>query len=337
RGSAEQVRRQVDGPLRGVGTDSVDWLGVPILRDNVAIGAIVVQSYTEEARFSAEDQVLLDFVASHILTALELKRSTALLERNVEARTRELAAVNQALQQQVVERERAERLQAALYQIAELAGADIDSGQFYTRVHQIVGRLLNADNFFIALLSEDGRSLQFPYYVDTELDNVGGSRPLGRGLTELVLRRGAPFLGRRDELLELEEAGEVAYTRVSGRNALCWLGVPLSSGNQVIGVVALQSYTREDVYSHADQELLSFVASQIATSLLRRRAADFQQQALAQLEERVAERTVELRRQISERERIQRLLRHEVMHDALTGLPNRNHLHRRINEALLQV
>lgn len=337
RGSTEQIREQIDGPLRAVGTDSIDWLGVPIIRDSTALGAIVVQSYSEAHGFSSDDQALLEFVASHILTALELKRSTMLLERSVEARTRELATVNRELQQQVVERERAERLQAALYQIAELAGADIDSSQFYARIHQVVGRLLNADNFFIALLSEDGRSLEFPYYVDTCRREGGTGRPLSRGLTELVLRRGAPFLGRHDELLELERAGELAYMNTPGPFSRCWLGVPLSSGTQVIGVVAVQSYTSDVDYMPADQELLSFVASQIATSLLRRRAADFQQQALAQLEERVAERTVELRRQISERERIQQLLRHEVMHDALTGLPNRNHLHRRINEALLQV
>src|SRR5690606_22529935 len=106
------------------------------------------QSYTHEAGFSAEDQALLEFVASHILTALELKRSTVLLERSVEARTRELAAVNRALQQEVDERERAERLQATLYQIARLAGSDIGARQFYARIHEIVGRLLNADNFF---------------------------------------------------------------------------------------------------------------------------------------------------------------------------------------------
>lgn len=113
--------------------------------------------------------------------------------------------------------------------------------------------------------------------------------------------------------------------------------MPLGSGSRVIGVVAVQSYTSEEQYTAADQELLSFVASQIATSLLRLRAADVLQQGYAQLEERVAERTAELRRQIQERERIQQRLRHEVMHDALTGLPNRGHLHRRINEALLQV
>ena len=337
RGDAGRLAQQVDGPLRAVGSDSVDWLGVPILRDDVALGAIVVQSYTTEAGFSAEDQALLEFVASHILTALELKRSTELLERNVEARTRELAAVNQALQKQVVERERAQRLQAALYQIAELASTDVDSGQFYSRIHGIVGGLINADNFFISLLSEDGLSLEFPYYVDTRMQHKGQGRPLGRGLTELVLRRGKPFLGGERELADLERAGEIKRLGGGRPRSRYWLGVPLNSGTQVIGVVAVQSYTSDVDYTAADQELLSFVASQIATSLLRLRAADFRQQAYAELEERVAERTAELSRQIHERERIQQRLRHEVMHDALTGLPNRGHLHRRINEALLRV
>ncbi|MEN1961252.1 EAL domain-containing protein [Luteimonas sp. MJ246] len=337
RGDAGRMAQLVDGPLRAVGTDCADWLGVPILRDTEALGAIVVQSYTPDAGFSAEDQALLEFVASHILTALELKRSTVLLERNVEARTRELAAVNRALQQEVVERERAERLQEALYQVAQLASTYIDSGEFYARIHQIVGRLLNADNFFIALLSDDGTRLEFPYYVDTRLRHVRSGRPLGRGLTELVLRRGEPVLACDEQAEALERAGEIAYVDGGGPRSLCWLGVPLGSGAQVIGVVAVQSYIREVDYSLADQELLSFVASQIATSLLRLRADDFQQQAYARLEEHVAERTAELSRQIQERERVQQRLRHEVMHDALTGLPNRGHLHRRINEALLKV
>ncbi|AOH35694.1 EAL domain-containing protein [Luteimonas sp. JM171] len=337
RGPPARLATLVDGPLQGVGTDALDWLGVPILRDGETLGAIVVQSYTPEVGFDAGDQALLEFVASHILTALELKRSNQTLERSVQARTRELAELNRALKQEIVERERAERLQAALYQIAQLAVSDTGSDQFYARIHRIVGTLINADNFFIALLSDDGQRLAFPYYVDTRYRHAREGRPLGRGLTELVLRRGEPVLCDRPGLRELERRGEIGAPGSGMPRCRCWLGVPLGSGSRVIGVVAVQSYTSEEQYTAADQELLSFVASQIATSLLRLRAADVLQQGYAQLEERVAERTAELRRQIQERERIQQRLRHEVMHDALTGLPNRGHLHRRINEALLQV
>jgi hypothetical protein len=55
-------------------------------------------------------------------------------------------------------------------------------------VHAVVGELLNAENFFIALLSDDRQQLTFPYMVDVKLPPT--SRPLGRGLSEYVLRRG---------------------------------------------------------------------------------------------------------------------------------------------------
>lgn len=337
RGTPAQLEQQVSGPMQTYGTDCHQWLGVPIMRDGQALGAIVVQSYTEEAGFSSEDQALLEFVASHILTALERKRSTELLERSVELRTQQLAAVNRQLQQQVVERERAERLQAALFKIARLATEDIDSGEFHARVHGIVGRLLSAENFYIGLLSPDGTRLQFPYYVDTNHPRLAADRPLARGLSELVLRRREPFVGTRKRIAELEATGELEHRDSQGAPAACWLGAPLMSGDQVIGLVAVQSYTNEDEFGEVDQQLLAFVASQIAYAVQRRRAAEFQQQAYARLEERVAERTAELRREIRERERVQDRLRHQVLHDSLTGLPNRSHLRQRLDRALARV
>src|SRR5690606_15808812 len=334
RGTPEQLEAQVNGPMRTYGTDCHQWMGVPIMRDGQSLGAIVVQSYTEEAGFSSEDQGLLEFVASHILTALERKRSTELLERSVEMRTQQLAAVNRALQQQVVERERAERLQAALFEIARLATEDIDSGEFHARVHRVVGRLLNADNFYIGLLSDDGERLEFPYYVDTCHPRLTASRPLARGLSELVLRTREPLLGTRARIAQLEGAGEIEYRQEQGAPSACWLGAPLLSGEQVIGLVAVQSYTNEDEFGAIDMELLTFVASQIAYAGQRRGGTEFQQQAYTRLEERVAERTAELRREIRERERIQDRLRHQVMHDALTGLPNRDQLRLRLGQAM---
>ena len=35
-----------------------------------------------------------------------------------------------------------------------------------------MGTLLNAENFFIGLLSEDRTMLEFPYYLDGDLDAV---------------------------------------------------------------------------------------------------------------------------------------------------------------------
>ncbi|MGH8073496.1 MAG: bifunctional diguanylate cyclase/phosphodiesterase [Lysobacter sp.] len=337
RGNHERLLKQVDGPLALFGSDSPAWLGVPMLAEGVVHGAIVVQSYQPDIHFSEADQTLLEFVASHILTALERKRSSELLEHNVKLRTQELAQANCDLQLEVAERQRAERLQTALFQIAQLATEDIDEEAFYSGIHAVVGQLLNAENFFIGLLSDDRMRLEFPYFADPHHDDHPVHRPLARGLSEYVLRHRHPLLADHAQMQELERQGEIEHRPGQGRPSECWLGVPLFSGDTVIGLVAVQSYDPAISYGPADQELLGFVASQIANSLHRRRSAQFQQQAYAQMEERVAERTLELRRQIREREQIQRQLQHEVMHDALTGLPNRGQLHERIESVLARL
>ena len=331
-GPTDQLSAQVSGPLRIVGTDSHDWLGVPMLRDGEVHGAIVVQSYEPGIEYSVKDQALLEFVASHILNALERKQGKDDLEERVRLRTLELADANQVLQLEIVERQRAERLQVALFQIAQLATADISQTKFYSRVHAEVGDLLNAENFFIALLSEDGQTLDFPYYVDA-YQRGNRSRPLGRGLSEFVLRHGTSLMGTHAQVEALARQGEIDL-QITGAPAVCWLGVPLLVADAAIGLVAVQSYDATVVYGPADKELLGFVASQVANSLHRRRAAESLQQAYAQLEQRVQERTQELRTEIGERERIQEQLKHQVMHDALTGLPNRGYLRERLERVL---
>jgi diguanylate cyclase (GGDEF)-like protein len=330
-GSTEQLRRQVAGTVNLVGTDSFDWLGVPMMGEDRVYGALVVQSYEESVRYSEEDRSLLGFVASHVLTALERKQSKDALEQRVQQRTLELADANRGLQLEVEERQRAERLQAALFRIAELATADISQAEFYRQVHAVVGTLINARNFFIALLSDDGSTLEYPYAVDESSEHYG-ARPVGRGLSEYVIRHGTSIFQGND-ILALADRGEVDLDTV-GSLATWWLGVPLQVGDAVIGLVAVQSYTLSAAYSDADKELLTFVASQIANSLSRRRAAQIQQQALAQLEQRVQERTGELRREIQERQRAQEQLKHQVMHDALTSLPNRAYLRERLERVL---
>jgi len=292
-GNGEQLRTQVPGPLAIWGPHSQDWLGVPMLRDGHAQGAVVVQSYEQGSRYSADEQALLEFVGSHILIALERKQSKSDLEQRVQRRTTELAEANQVLQREIAERQRAERLQTALFKIAQLATADIDRTEFCRHVHALVGALINAENFYIGLLSDDRASLEFAYFIDKTEQNRP-SRPLGSGLSEYVLRNGKALL-RRPQILDLVRQGTIAReTAGLGPVAVCWLGVPLVVGDETIGLIVVQSYDDTVVYGPADQELLSFVASQVANSLHRRRSAETLRHAYAQLKQRVEERTREL-------------------------------------------
>ena len=330
-GPLDRLREQVSGRLAVNGPDSDDWLGVPMLRNGQVLGALVVQSYNGGMVYSDEDRALLEFVAKHILTALERKQSKDELELRVRQRTQELARANQGLQLEIQERQRAEQLQASLFQLALLATADIDEHEFYRRVHAVVGALINAENFFVGLVDKTVDIMTFAYVVDVS-GEVYEDRPLERGLSEYVMAHG-PLIAKRQAVHDMAERGDITLKTVGGL-AECWLGVPLMVGEDVIGLIAVQSYAEEAAYVAADQELLSFAALQIANSIYRRSSAASLHEANTQLERRVEERTQELRQQIRQREEIQQQLKHQVMHDALTGLPNRGFLRDRLGRTL---
>ncbi|MFZ1723540.1 MAG: diguanylate cyclase, partial [Dokdonella sp.] len=321
-----------------LGPESEDWLGVPMIGAAAAIrGAIVVQSYLPDTRYSEEDRAILIYVAQHILTALERKQAKTDLEIRVGERTRELADAMVDLQQEVVERQRNERLQRALFRIAECAAAADSMSDFYANVHAIVGDLLNARNFYIALVTEDGKELEFPYSVD-EINPLRPRRPLANGMTEYVIGTGRALLADRTRIDELVGSGNVQRF---GTRASFWLGVPLICSEKTVGVLAVQSYAADSPFSERDQELLTFVAYHIANGLERKRTQDALVHDNVELEARVNARTRELAlanrdltEQIKERERIEARLTHEAFHDTLTGLPNRALLLQRLGTAM---
>jgi diguanylate cyclase (GGDEF)-like protein len=337
-GPSESLRVQL-----GIGTDPrlgpecVDWLGVPMLEGERVRGAVVVQSYDEARRYSEDDRRLLTFVAQHILSAVTRKKARDELELEVRRRTAELAETNRTLREEVSERQRAQRMQAALYRIVELASESTRMEAFYVGVHNVVSELLNARNFFIALVSDDGTELRFPYYID-EHDNPLPTRRIANGITDWVLKHRRSLLATETEIREFMDAGEMV---VFGTLPKSWLGVPLLLDERAVGVMVVQSYDAEDDYGLTEQEILQFASFHIATALERRRSRERLVQAHADLERRVEERTEELKlanegllQQISVRQHAESRLKHEAFHDGLTGLPNRAALLMRLQEVL---
>jgi len=77
------------GDVARTGSRCLDWLGVPLKVGNHTFGALVVQTYSKNIRYSESDKEILTFVARQLASAVEIKRNEEALRRS-EARYRSL-------------------------------------------------------------------------------------------------------------------------------------------------------------------------------------------------------------------------------------------------------
>ena len=200
------------------------------------------------------------------------------------ARARERIA---SLEARDAEHARDEPVQAALYRIAAAASGASDLHDFYRAIHAIVGELMDARNFYIALYDADRQAINFPYYVDTvdpDIPEPTRWEPFGvgnaSGMTAYVLRNGRAIRVDTATWQALVQDGEIGDT---GADSVEWLGAPLRHDGRTIGVIAVQTYVEGAHYEDRDVDVLVFVADHIASALARARAIEETRQRNAEL------------------------------------------------------
>ena len=193
-----------------------------------------------------------------------------------------------AVARDITELKRAENLKSALYRISEAAHTAEGLPALYERIHQIISDLIPAENFFLALYDDATGSLSFPYFVDSRGESPADLQLDQNPLVARVIRGGQPLLARTD--------GDDDQARAD------WLGVPLTSGQKVMGVLVAQCREEGPCYSDEEKDLLQFVSMQVASAI--------------------------------ERKQTETRLRHMAGHDPLTDLPNRKLFYDRVDTAL---
>ncbi len=181
----------------------------------------------------------------------------------------------------ITDRWRAEQTQAALHRISEAAHFVGTLDDLFLRIHQIIGELLPARNFFVTLYDEHKDELSFPYFVD-EHDVAPATHKLADGtLSGLVIRLGTALLFTADTpSTAIPEAMSII-----GTQPLDWLGVPLMSQSRTLGALVVQSYAGDVRYTEKDKALLEFVSGQVAVAIERKQA----EAALLESESRLEE------------------------------------------------
>jgi len=149
-------------------------------------------------------------------------------------------------------------------------------------VYRGVSRLLDTTNFIISLYNPDKNEVTFPINVtESVVDKQITVMPADQGLTGYIVRTHKPLLIKEDVARHLEKMGIPQV----GEPARSWLGVPLMiAGDQVLGVMAIQSFTTARAYNEHDREMLTAIGSQASIALQNVRQFEQTQAALAEVE-----------------------------------------------------
>ncbi|MCK6583388.1 MAG: GAF domain-containing protein, partial [Anaerolineales bacterium] len=179
------------------------------------------------------------------------------------------------------------KIQKALFEIADAASAVKDMGSFYKKLHKIVGKLMNAENFIIQLYDEKAKTVTYPYVQDA----TGTLSPVLKPIPVEKIRKGlAMWVLENKKTLHVDNAGvkkmleEKTIVGIGNTGSEDWLGTPLLAEGKPLGVIALQTYEEDERYTDDDVHVLEFVAQHIATALTRTRALEAERQRVAELQ-----------------------------------------------------
>ncbi|MEJ5225231.1 MAG: GAF domain-containing protein, partial [Anaerolineales bacterium] len=221
---------------------AVSWLGVPLLLGDDILGAIVLQSVTTPYLYSERDQEVLTAIASQTAIAIQ----NAQLFQQTQQQNLELAILNEM-------------------------GNELSTLQSVEGVAEIVyryaGKLMDVTDFFLALYHKENEEMSFPlaYFDGKKLEL--GRQEVGDGLTGYVIRTRAP-LYLPDNVAERTAAlGAKTLNLGDEEPALCWLGVPMILGQEILGVISVQSSKQARLYSERQRDLLVAMASQAAIAI----------------------------------------------------------------------
>ncbi|MEO7495938.1 MAG: diguanylate cyclase [Massilia sp.] len=206
-----------------------------------------------------------------------------------------------AVARDISDHKRSEGRQAAMHAISEAAHTARDLATLFPMIQAIVAQLLWTPGFTIVLRGANTAPMELAYHCDEFGQTSAALTPAALTLCVQLMNSGKPLLLSAPGMHALSLHVPAPHSPPSPH----WLGVPLVSGSGApgaLGALAVARPPEMPPFTEQDRELLQFVSIQVATAI--------------------------------ERTRMHEQLLHLAQHDTLTGLPNRQLFHDRLEGAL---
>jgi signal transduction histidine kinase len=198
--------------------------------------------------------------------------------------------VARSLAQVRVDREQLIQRLTSLTNIGKTISLNFTTDELLERIYLECRGVIDVSLFSIALHDSSTHELSFEFSVENGVQEPKQRIPITEGLNAWVFTNARPLLigSNQDE----RKLGIVSYD--DGLRTESWLGVPMIARDHVIGVISVQSFERH-AFSQDDLVLLTAIANQAAAAIENAHLYRDLEGLNVALEQRVHERTNELR------------------------------------------
>lgn len=271
------INRQITERVAELGVDHTEsglksFLAVPLVSGEKVLGVLAIEDYENEGIFHEADLRVLNPIAAQVAVSMENARLYGELEQRLSETT-------------------------TLQEVSRVVNSALDLDEIFERV---VKELADAFQYpLIGLFALDGRELQIQAYHGYEADEI-------ETLTNLNLETGIVGRAARSGQVEFVENVTLDPDYIPVKDWVhSLIAVPIVSDEIVLGILTVHSDEKNPLDEN-DVQMLRTFAGQVATAMVNASLYTEMVRLSEELEQRVEERTRELR---EERDRIDTLYR----------------------------
>ena len=166
----------------------------------------------------------------------------------------------------------------SLARVSQALSGKLNVQSIHEALYNQIKPLMAVQNFKIVSYDDDSKAITYDYVIESDTHKPDVTQPSDHDLIQRVILQRTPIL-----LEENVQDGAMAHSLVAPSDLTSWLGVPIFSGNSVIGALIVCAYGNERHFSSADTNLLTIIAGTAGIAIENAKLYEQKSQSAEQL------------------------------------------------------
>ncbi len=173
---------------------------------------------------------------------------------------------------------------AVINQIGDTLTAEKDLDLLIKKIGQYLPKTFDGTSAYIALYHREEKLIQIVYMIDHEAEYTNLTPyPIGTGINSHIIETREPLLVTQNTTNRLKELGafpvsldnsqeDIVTEENNNELTKSYMGVPMIVGDQILGVLSVQSSEYEEHFTESDLRLLTTIAANTAVAIQNARS-----------------------------------------------------------------